>query len=242
MSVAPVSVIIPAYNAAGLVGEAIESVLTQTCRPQEIIVVDDGSTDDTRSVVTQFDSVLYIQQSNQGAAEARNVGALRATSPFICFLDADDIWPADRIERQLPHLATDPTIDLVSGAMVQFRRAASGEIIRLSNPAPSNLPSVVLMRSEAFRRVGPFSSAWAVGETIEWVSRAVDAGLRWQSIGDVVLLRRVHERNLGKTVEAPSREYLHMVRAVMMRRRGRQGLDRNHEELEARDAGLPRKL
>jgi len=220
VKLAPVSVIIPAFNAAGLIGEAIETVLQQTRRPQQIVVVDDGSTDATHSVVAKFPEASYFAQDNSGAAQARNAGARHVTSPFLCFLDADDLWPADRIERQLSCLEADPTMDIVCGSMVQFQRDRDGKMVELSKPLACHLPSVMLMRTKVFRTVGPFSPKWKVGETIEWVSRAVDAGVRRGSIADVVLLRRVHEQNLGKVVSAPSHEYLQMLREVMVRRRG----------------------
>jgi len=220
VKLAPVSVIIPAFNAAGLIGEAIDTVLQQTRRPQQIIVVDDGSTDATHSVVAKFPEASYLVQGNSGAAQARNLGARYVASPFMCFLDADDLWPSDRIERLLSCLETDPMLDIVCGSMVQFRRDRDGKMVELSKPLACHLPSVMLMRTDVFRKVGPFSGKWRVGETIEWVSRAVDAGVRRGSIADVVLLRRVHEQNLGKVVSASSHEYLQMLREVMVRRRG----------------------
>jgi len=108
-------------------------------------------------------------------------------------------------------------LDIVCGSMVQFQRDRDGKMVELSKPLACHLPSVMLMRTDVFRMVGPFSGKWRVGETIEWVSRAVDAGVRRGSIADVVLLRRVHEQNLGKVVSASSHEYLQMLREVMVR-------------------------
>ena len=85
-----VSVIIPAYNASKHIARAINSVLAQTCQPDRIIVVDDGSTDNTSEIVKQFDSVKYIYQENSGVSIARNTGIEAADSNWIAFLDADD--------------------------------------------------------------------------------------------------------------------------------------------------------
>lgn len=97
-----VSTIIPAFNAAPFVGETIESALAQTHRDQEIIVVDDGSTDETVAVVRSFEPrVRLLQQQNGGPAAARNAGVRVSTGDWIAFLDADDIWMPNKLERQL---------------------------------------------------------------------------------------------------------------------------------------------
>ncbi len=215
----PVSVVIPVHNGQALIGEALRSVYGQTCQPQEVIVVDDGSTDETEAAVRDFADVIFVRQSRQGAAAARNAGALRATSRYLAFLDADDLWPEARLEQQLISLVENTELDFVSGRMIQFKRGPSGAIVPLSAPVASRLPSVLLIRREAFWKVGVFSSKWDVGETIEWWSRAVDAGLHGLSLPDIVLFRRIHRHNLGKTVDTPMRTYLHMLHTVVNRRR-----------------------
>jgi glycosyltransferase involved in cell wall biosynthesis len=131
--------------------------------------------------------VVFIRQPRQGAAAARNAGALKATCRYLAFLDADDLCPEERLERQLLLLMENPELDFVSGTMVQFKRGSSGAIVPLSTPAASRLQSVLLMRREAFWKAGAFSSRWEVGETIEWWSRAVDAGLHGISLPDIAL-------------------------------------------------------
>ena len=95
-----ISAVIPTYNRAHLIGPAVESVLRQTKQPAEIIVVDDGSTDDTREQVASFgDLVRYIYQANSGASAARNRGVREARSEWIAFLDSDDLWLETHLER-----------------------------------------------------------------------------------------------------------------------------------------------
>jgi glycosyltransferase involved in cell wall biosynthesis len=97
-----VSVIIPAHNAARFVTETIESVLHQTYRDLEVIVVDDGSTDETVQVLRAFkDRIVLRSQPNGGVARARNAGARIATGEWLAFLDADDLWLPEKLERQL---------------------------------------------------------------------------------------------------------------------------------------------
>src|SRR3989338_5449563 len=108
-----VSVIIPAYNAASFVGEAIESVLTQTVRPAEIIVVNDGSTDETEQALRPYRAALtYIAQPNRGVPAARNSGIQVATGDVLAFLDADDTWSADKLARQVEFLRRHPDVAL----------------------------------------------------------------------------------------------------------------------------------
>lgn len=96
-----VSVVIPAYNSAEFIGEAIESVLKQTYKNVEIIVVDDGSTDATVDIVKQYRGVNLLQQKNQGSAVARNLAIENAKGSYIAFLDSDDVWWTGKLELQL---------------------------------------------------------------------------------------------------------------------------------------------
>src|SRR5689334_2160139 len=101
-----VSVVIPTYNRAELVGEAIDSVLGQSRPPLEVIVVDDGSTDDTADVVGRYGArVVYLRQPNCGPATARNVGVARARGDLIALLDSDDRWLPRKLELQVPLFA-----------------------------------------------------------------------------------------------------------------------------------------
>src|SRR6185312_11793255 len=93
-----ISVVIPAYNAAAYVGDALASIAAQTCRPAEVIVVDDGSADDTAAIAAAAGAIV-IRQPNGGASAARNAGVARARSQWIAFLDADDRWLPEYVER-----------------------------------------------------------------------------------------------------------------------------------------------
>jgi len=105
-----VSAIIPTYNRATLVKEAVESVLAQTFRDFEVIVVDDGSIDNTRSVIETMDDnrIRYFCKNNGGCASARNFGMAKAHGDFIAFLDSDDLWPKNFLQVMLNHLESKP--------------------------------------------------------------------------------------------------------------------------------------
>lgn len=101
-----VSVVVPAYNAGRFLRESLGSVLAQTFQDLEVVVVDDGSKDDTPAVVLSFgDAVRYVRQENQGVSAARNRGIELSQGRFVAFLDADDIWSPEKLERQMACLA-----------------------------------------------------------------------------------------------------------------------------------------
>jgi len=106
-----VSVVIPAYNAEAHIGRALESVLCQSCPADEIIVVDDGSTDQTEAIVRGYgEKVRYIRQENRGAGKARNRGIEASQNEWIAFLDADDEWPMEKLDLQIRHLKRHPDL------------------------------------------------------------------------------------------------------------------------------------
>src|SRR5690348_12724766 len=105
----PISVIIPTYNHARFLAAAIDSALSQTLKPTEVIVVDDGSTDETSSVLEAFgDKVRVIRQKNHGVAGARNRGAEMAAGEYLAFLDADDVWLPRKLEMQVSRFQAEP--------------------------------------------------------------------------------------------------------------------------------------
>ena len=116
-----VSVVIPTYNRQNLVVEAVESVLAQTFKDFEIIVVDDGSTDDTSSRMQPYlDRLTYNLQKNKGVAAARNTGIGLAQGEFVCFLDSDDLWEPFKLETQVRFADTHPEYALISTEIQGF--------------------------------------------------------------------------------------------------------------------------
>jgi len=104
-----ISVIIPTYNRANFLEKTLNSILSQTTQSNEIIVVDDGSTDQTKSIISKYD-IKYIYQSNKGVSSARNQGIKIAKYPWIAFCDSDDIWHKDKLEKQILFHKQNPNI------------------------------------------------------------------------------------------------------------------------------------
>lgn len=164
------SVVIPTYNSGPLVVEAVASVLAQTRPVDEIIVVDDGSTDDTAERMAAFGPpVRYIRKPNGGASTARNRGVDEATSDWIAFLDADDVWHPQKLEIQFAALARRPDLALIGtrlydwpGTHPDIPAGAAEDIedIRLEHLVVRNglVTSTIVARSEALRAAGPFDT------------------------------------------------------------------------------------
>jgi glycosyltransferase involved in cell wall biosynthesis len=118
-----VSVVVPAYNSDEFVGEAVESALSQTYPPIEVIVVDDGSTDDTARVLELLgDRIKLVRQENAGVAAARNTGIAVARGELFAFLDADDAWVPEKLDRQVQIHAQNPQIGLTHCGLVEVDR------------------------------------------------------------------------------------------------------------------------
>ena len=224
-----VSVVIPVFNGEAFLREAVQSVLDQRHSPIEIIVVDDGSTDGTASVATSFpETVRYLRQTNQGPAAARNRGIEHAQGGLIAFADADDLWPAEKLELQLPFLIEDPAIEIVMGRIQQvlLSRTVDGQTQaeELGEPAFSvNLGSAVIRKS-VFERVGLFDETMRYSEDVDWFMRAREAGVHIATIDAVTLLYRQHEENMTRGKSTSELNVLKALKRSLDRRREQTGV------------------
>ena len=130
MTAPRISVVIPAYNAAPYIAAAIDSVVGQTYKDLEIIVVDDGSVDNTAAVLQTYgNKVRYVRQENQGVSSARNHGIRVAQGELIAFLDADDVWFPEKLELQTQFLSAHEEAALVFG---DLELVANGQVVEPS--------------------------------------------------------------------------------------------------------------
>ncbi len=232
MSQPLVSVIVPCYNAARFLPEAIASARRQRYEPLEVLVVDDGSTDETPQVAPQFGAdVRYFRKENGGVASARNVGLREARGEIIAFLDADDQWPDGKLALQLARLDADATLDVVTGR-IQYIELPGAERPDLRFEGPDRTLTQVhlgagLYRRRAFDTVGPFDETFHMSEDSDWFLRARELGLKIVVMAEVTLLYRLHDSNL--TRNATARDYMmtEMIHKSLARRRRRDGIARN---------------
>jgi len=220
-----ISVIIPVHNAERYLAEAIESVLAQTYQPLEIIVINDGSTDNSEAVAKRYvPSVRYYTQQNKGIGPTRNRGAELARGRFLAFLDADDLWVADKLERQMALFEADPELDMVFGHVKQFytpelEAELKTKITFADEIMKGHIAGTLLIKRLSFFRVGLFEADWHVGEFIDWFLKAREQKLKSVMLPQVLMKRRVHDSNTGITERNSQTDYVRILKASLDRRR-----------------------
>jgi glycosyltransferase involved in cell wall biosynthesis len=205
-----VSVVIPAYNAAQFLGDTIQSAKDQTLQDLEIIVVDDGSRDQTAAVAESYPGVRCIRQANQGVSAARNTGVNAASGEFIAFLDADDIWHRDKLRQQIDGMLAQPDIDISRTHLCetpwtpaedleicQRTLISVDEALEITFLRPYFATSTVIVRHRAFDRVGGFDTALRVAEDINFFLRVVADAPRVLVCRNNLLFKRPVPDSLG---------------------------------------------
>ena len=214
------SVVIPAFNAAATIAEAINSVIAQTISPSEIIVVDDGSTDDTAAIVSRIAGPIQLmRRSNGGPGAATTAGILAVATPLLATLDSDDLWLPAKIERQMEFLAAN------SGVTAAFTLARLFQ----SSPMPPDDVRVqrlwsrttMLIDTAAALSVGAvIDPPGGRGDMVDWLARCGEMGYRLGMVEEVLALRRIRPGSLsyGRDLQRDA-GYLHVVRRAIERKR-----------------------
>jgi Glycosyltransferases involved in cell wall biogenesis len=219
-----VTVLMSVYNNGPYIGEAIDSALNQTYRNVEVVVVDDGSDDDSWEVVQRYPEVRSLQQHRGGIGAARNAAVAMARGDFYTFLDADDRFPLDKLEIQLKAFESDSTLEVVYGHVREFVSPdVSPQDAARIRPAvaynESHLSGVMLVRREAFERVGPWTVGLKVGTGVDWYARSQEAKLNTLVLPDIMLERRLHLSNNGLQQADNRIQYASILKAALDRRR-----------------------
>ena len=200
-----VSVVIPVFNGAPFLVAALESVAAQDYPRVEMIVVDDGSTDDSADVAATFPGVRLLQQAKQGPAAARNAGVAAAKGTLIAFLDADDVWLPHKLSAQVRHLLCSPRDGFVACRMRLrcescFVASAAFNMAYWQSDPVVSIPSALLVQAATLAVVGLFDPQLRAAEDFDWVARARDAGFAGGVINEVLLEKRMHTANLSLDV------------------------------------------
>jgi glycosyltransferase involved in cell wall biosynthesis len=216
-----ISVVIPARDRERYIAEAIESLLAQTLPPQEVIVVDDGSSDGTAAAAELLGAIV-VRSEGRGPAAARNLGARTARCELLAFLDSDDLATPRRLELQAEALTARPEIDGVVGRMESFVSDDSEPGLRARVVLPEGSPmaylaSTLLVRRQVFLDSGGFDDRLRAAEMIEWFGRTRTT-LRFAEIDAVVMRRRVHGGNNSLIAERMRREVLSVAHQAVLRR------------------------
>lgn len=207
-----ISVIIPTYNCDKYIGEALDSVIRQTYTDYEIIVIDDGSTDSTRAVIeNNYHTVRYYYLENSGVAAARNFGISKARGELIAFLDADDVWLPEKLEKQVVLFEADKTVGMVFTENSFFNeegktsdkankrdRLMSGDIIKNIFLHSYVVTSTVMVRKKVFDTVGSFEVGLTVAEDDNmWMRIGMNYGI--ELLDEPMTMYRLTEGSLSRT-------------------------------------------
>lgn len=220
-----ISAVIPAYNSARFIAAAVTSINAQTTAIDEIIIIDDGSTDNTEQIVADLPgNIVYVKQPNQGPSAARNRGIEMAKGDWIAFLDADDQWTPDKIARQRQTLETYPSLHLIAGDMAEIDNQdkvivdsvlAKHHLLdtfktMAGKPIPNALSQLVkknfiptgtvLAKRGTLMEAGLFNPEIRFGEDLElWAKIAAQHPIT--CLPDVLMLRRQHGENATQASE-----------------------------------------
>ena len=173
-----VSVIIPTYNRASFISRAVESVLNQSFKKWELIIVDDGSTDNTQDILKIYENqtrIKLLKTKNRGVSAARNLGVRQALGYWIAFLDSDDQWLPEKLEKQMRESLKNPGVSIIHGNEIWIRRGVrvnpmkkhqkkGGDIFSQALGLCCISPSTVLIKKKLFDEVGGFRENFPVCE------------------------------------------------------------------------------
>jgi glycosyltransferase involved in cell wall biosynthesis len=229
MSQPLISVIMPVLNGERYIGAALRSLLRENSLLLDIIVVDDGSTDNTAGIVRQIGianpGIRLISGRHAGVSKARNTGlaAVPASAEYITFLDSDDLNVPGRISRQLSLMASSKEIDCVIGLMQLFEAANEESCTALAGSRTMTLRSVqlaaALFRKNVFDRLGGFNEEMQHGEDTDFFLRMLEAGINYIAEDELAVMYRRHSDNMTNDIAKTRRGFIDAIRRSLARRR-----------------------
>ena len=224
-----ITVVIPCHNGERYLEETLASVLHQTWRPIDVVVVNDGSTDNSAALAERLgDPIRVVSQSQRGPAAARNCGIATARGDLIAFIDQDDLWVPEKLTMQMAAFEADPALDVCVGYIQRFRDTAHGRVKR-GKPVPGYL-SVTLLAKRALFDLHLFDAARKYSDSADWFLHVQAAGYNIRLLPDLLTLHRDHADNLSLTHGDESRqEFLHLLKAK---------IDRERDPLSSADSSM----
>ena len=194
MPVPLVSVIVCVRNGEKYLREALDSIAGQGFEDMEVIVVDDGSNDDSVQIAKNHPLLpKIVSQEPLGLGAALNHGIHIARGRFLAFLDCDDVWPSGRLETMLAVFKYNPDKDCIFGRTVNTNE----HLEQIGPPLPARVFGAMLIKRESFLKIGELRTDVAHGVVVDWHSRATLMSLKFHGLDDVLLLRRIHDDNMG---------------------------------------------
>ena len=222
-----ISCIVPTYNAERYLAQTIDSILAQTLPPDELIIIDDGSSDGTADIIKSYnDKIRYVYQDNQGPAASRNLGVQMGGAEFVSFLDQDDLWHAEKLQQQMACFDEDSDLDLCITHVqlfwsddLQHEQNFYRDLPR-GNTVPGYATTTLLTRRQTFEQVGQLNTDLWFSDATDWFMRAEEMGLKLHVLPDALVYHRMHKQNLTRRRRDDSRnEFVDVVKAMLDRRR-----------------------
>jgi glycosyltransferase involved in cell wall biosynthesis len=220
-----ITVVIPAFNAERYITQAIDSVFRQTYGTFEVIVVDDGSTDRTRSVIERYGPVRYEYQRNAGPSSARNRAIELATGDLVAFLDADDVWHPEKCAVQMARFNERPELVGCATHVQNFLSDDAGDVTTthehsVMQQTVVTLGTTLMVRRSLFDAVGTLNPQYWHRDLQDLLVRAEDRGFEIEILPDVLAQRRIHSTNMSNSRSgADHLELISITRARHARRR-----------------------
>lgn len=197
-----ISVVMATLDADRFLRSALDSIASQSHPVDELVIADGGSTDQTLQIAKTYPFARIVKQSGKGLPDAWNTALAHCKGDTISFLDSDDMWTADKIERQVHVLEQNPTTDAVVGHVqffledgVKRPRNFKPELLNGTHPAP--MPGALLIRRSALDRVGLFDTRFPIACDIDWFARLRDLEIQIATLPNLLIRKRVHESNLS---------------------------------------------
>jgi len=207
------------FNGAAFIEGAIKNILSQTLQPYEIIVVDDGSTDNSAEIVKRFPQVTYLYQNNQGPSAARNAGISAAKGDLISFLDCDDVYPANKLQLLHEHFLAATDLSAVIGTFQYFFDTANDKLgyseIHEGNIANHVLVGAGMFKKSLFSVIGNFDEKLLYSEDFDWYQRLYASKEKFIKIDDCCLLYRRHANNYTNSKKGVQKGFLQALHKAM---------------------------
>jgi glycosyltransferase involved in cell wall biosynthesis len=211
-----VSVVISVKNGELFLHEALKSVLQQKYEPIEILVIDGHSTDKTAEIALSYEGVQHIMQPGRGIADGNNTGVNLAKGDLIAFLSHDDKWTSNKLSTQIRFMQENPKFAFTNARIKFFLepgcKTPSGfRTDLLQGDHIGVIMETLVARKSVFDRVGPFDTSLKISEDIEWFARAKDYNIKSAVIQEVLLYKRVHDKNISIHTD---HEYVDLFQAI----------------------------
>ena len=237
-----ISIIMPTYNYGKYIGAAVDSVLAQTFGDWELLVIDDGSDDDTADRIGAYQEqeksagrIRYLKVPHGGVAAARNAGLREARGQLICFLDSDDRFAETKLEKELAYLEAHPEEDAVFSRIRNYTDIAEGAMSARQEAVFAQEDTVYfitggMFRAEIFREAGLFQEDIQVTDDTEWLLRCRVLGhADWPVLPEVLYFRRVHDANISFSFVNSRERFMQMMSFAIRNARKQQAEQRRQK-------------